>query len=93
MFGGVSSPERHDLPGGGGRQPHHEKRWLRVGQDTRVVAGPVRDSGLLGTADPWPSGPLTPSPPSKRSTTQRHSGQRTDVVHFLALAILTPDTS
>ena len=45
-------------------KPHHEKRWLRVGQDTRVVAGPVRDSGLLGTADPLPSGPLTPSPPS-----------------------------
>ena len=64
MYGGVSSPERHDLPGGGGRQPHHEKRWLRVGQDTRVAAGPVRYSGLLGTADPLPSGPLTPSPPS-----------------------------
>ena len=64
MYGGVSSPERHDLPGVGGRQPHHEKRWLRVGQDTRVVAGPVRDSGLLGTADHLPSGPLTPSPPS-----------------------------
>ena len=64
MYGGASSPERHDLPGVGSRQPHHEKRWLRVGQDTRVVAGPVRDSGLLGTADPLPSGPLTPSPPS-----------------------------
>ena len=76
------------LTGGGGRQPQTGKRWSRVGQDTRRLPGLTRIQGCWGRLT---LGRRAPAPRLALDRTLGHGGQRTDVVHFLALAISTPD--